>query len=136
MKMFLQFDRKYGSFDEPDSTIAPAATNARHLINDVFGNDHRSIGRSGFDDLGFYMDLCARDGCVKVEICGIEVLHSNYCMGIQVEYRSTFSNGDSSRIKAPEHFYRNGYYSYNGGNTKLSRLTVEDGEYLAGIRTR
>lgn len=133
MTMLLRFDRESRSFDEPDTSTAPTATDAENLLSEVLGHEVR---RRGFNDLGFYMDLCAQAGCVKVELCGVEIQHNRYIMGIQADYRCTFSTGEISTSMAPEHLYRDGYYSYAGGERRLSRLSLGDGEYLAGIRTR
>mmetsp|Transcript_11562 Transcript_11562/g.21358 ORF Transcript_11562/g.21358 Transcript_11562/m.21358 type:complete len:261 (+) Transcript_11562:141-923(+) len=135
--MILRFDRKSERFAEPALPSASIATNVRHLLNEVIGGNHGRNTRHGFNDLGFYMNLCAQDGCSKVELCDIDIHHNDeFCHGIQAVYRSKFSNGDVSISKAPVHAYNRGYYAYTGGQPQVSRLTFEDGEYLAEIRTR
>ena len=135
--MILRFDRTSTSFAEPRPS-SHIATSVKTLLNEVIGLHHGYRNtRHGFNDLGFYMNLCAQDGCSKVELCDIDIHHNDeFCLGIQAVYRSKFSNGDVSISTAPAHVYTRGYYAYTGGQTQVSRLTFEDGEYLAEIRTR
>ena len=86
------------------------------------------------------MNRCAEEifshKCTKVEISKIDVFHSDdYCYGIHVEYRSTFSNGCTELTAPPQHIYNSGYYAHGRG-FKISRITLREGEYLAEIRTR
>ena len=72
--------------------------------------------------------------CKKAEISSIDVYHSNeYCNGIYVEYKSTFSNGFTERTMPPSHRYNSGYYARSD---QRSTITLQEGEYLAEIRTR
>ena len=67
----------------------------------------------------------------------IDVFHNyDYCFGLQVTYRLTFTDGSRKSVTTPQHKYRSGYYSNNGRASALYRITFQEGEYLAEIRTR
>ena len=144
MALALRFDRQTYTFAKPKRAIT--CTDLKSLLDEVIGDGHgyavRSVyGNSSFNDLGFYMKLFAQGGCTnntKVEISSIDVYHSReYCFGLQVHYRCSFSNGSSSSfISAPVHHYRSGYYAYSGGICQQSNIALQEGEYLAEIRTR
>ena len=121
----------------------------KSLLNEVIGEGHGYCANQGysrhsissFNDLGFYMNRCAKahpfsheELCKKAEISSIDVYHSNeYCNGIYVEYKSTFSNGFTERTMPPSHRYNSGYYARSD---QRSTITLQEGEYLAEIRTR
>ena len=113
--MILRFDHYSYSFAEPESATAPIATRVENLLRQVIGESHgHRYGyrghihrRDGFNDLGFYMNLCAQDGCFKVDICAIHVHHSSLCcMGIQAVYQWMDINGNVlGTLEAPAHVY-------------------------------
>jgi len=117
-------------------------TDLNTLLDEVIGEGHgycanqgHSHCNSSFNDLGFYMNRCVKEQCTKVEISKIRVYHGgDYCNGILYEYRSTFSNGNTDVHTPPPHIYNSGYYSSLPYQT--STITLQDGEYLAEIRTR
>jgi hypothetical protein len=134
-RMELRFDRNTYSFAEPASPHTPIATDCLALLGEV-----EAIGERWsptFNDLSCYLLLRAQDGCTMVELSYIDIYHSSgFCMGLQVTYRSKFSNGSTSLSSASTHCYNSGFYSYHGGHMQVSRLTFGDGEYLAEVRTR
>ena len=140
-KMILRFDRaSYAFFPESttDHSSRNRNNNVHSLLNEVIGGNHGyNPHRGGFNDLGFYLDLCAKDGCKKVDLSSIHVHHSNeFCMGIKVFYQSTFRDGSTSISFTPDHVYEMGYYAYSGGRRTVSSIIFAEGEYLAEIRTR
>ena len=135
MALALRFDRQTYTFAKPDRSTL------KTLLSEVIGEGHGYCDNEdyhpSFNDLGFYMNLCAKEGCTKVEISHLNVFHNNdYCFGVTVLYRLTFSNGNTENQFAPKYLYRGGYYAFEGGRCKTSRITLQDGEYLAEIRTR
>ena len=140
-KMVLRFDRASYAFttDHSSNNINNNVHSLLLLLNEVIGGNHgyNNPHRGGFNDLGFYLDLCAKDGCKKVDLSSIHVHHSNeFCMGIKVFYQSTFRDGSTSISFTPDHVYEMGYYAYSGGIRKVSSIIFAYGEYLAEIRTR
>ena len=143
MALALRFDRQTYTFEKPE--CATSYPNLKCFLNKVIGENHGYCKNQGystlsFNDLGFYMNRCAEEffshKCTKVEISKIDVFHSDdYCYGIHVEYRSTFSNGCTELTTPPQHIYNSGYYAHGRG-FKVSRITLREGEYLAEIRTR
>jgi len=145
-KMILRFDRASYAFppeitttdDHPSNTTVN--NNVYSLLNEVIGqrnHDYNTHYRGGFNDLGFYLDLCAKDGCTSVDLSSIHVHHSNeYCMGMKVFYQSTFADGSTSISFTQDHVYEMGYYAHSGGRRRVSSIIFADGEYLAEIRTR
>jgi len=133
--MILHFDQESHDISRVRNVIA---TNLRSLLNEVqagHGNNYNT--RNGFNDLGCYLNLCAQEGCARVELCAIDIHHNSmFCMGIRAIYRSIFSNGSTALSSALAHVYCKGYYSDRGENVEVSRLTLEPGEHLAEIRTR
>lgn len=141
MNMVLRFDRASYAFttDHSSNNINNNVHSLLLLLNEVIGGNHgyNNPHRGGFNDLGFYLDLCAKDGCTKVDLSSIHVHHSNeFCMGIKVFYQSTFRDGSTSISFTPDHVYEMGYYAYSGGRRRVSSIIFADGEYLAEIRTR
>ena len=142
MALALRFDRQTYTFAKPEQSTSPICTNLKSLLDEVIGDDHgyavrRVYGNSSFNDLDFYMSLCAREGCTKVEICHIDVYHNDdYCYGLQATYRLTLTNGSTHHDATPMHLYNSGYYSCYGVSHQISTITLQKGEYLAEIRTR
>lgn len=136
--MLLRFDHRSYPFEPPASPGARIATSVQHLLGEVANNNHGTYNtRHGFNDLSFYLDLVSQLGCTRVDLHAIDV-HTNerYCLGIRAIYRCTFRSRESVVAEAPEHVYRRGYYSYTGGQHRVSRFVLQDGEYVADVRTR
>jgi len=142
MALALRFDRQTYTFEKPKQSTSPVCTKLKSLLDDAVGEGHGyirqySYGDLSFNDLGFYMSLCAKEQCTKVEISHIHVFYSDdYCNGIQVHYRITLSDGSKFEYLTPPHVYNNGYYASDYVNPVKSTITLQEGEYLAEIRTR
>lgn len=137
--LLLRFDRQSCFFAKPESPQSAIATSAKSLIQNVLGENNLATAQTqnGFNDLSIYINLRARDGCIKVALRSIVVTHSDsYCMGVRAIYQLSFLGGRTTTVQAPKHVYNGGFYSYHGGLPRVSRLELEDGEYLAQIRTR
>ena len=140
MALALRFDRQTYTFAKPEQSTSLVCTDLKSLLDEVIGEGHgycdKQDYRKSFNDLSFYTSL-VREGCTKVEISHIHVYHNNdYCFGLHIQYRSTFSNGNTEHSWSRPHIYRSGYYAWSGGDSQTSRITFEKGEYLAEIRTR
>ena len=142
MALALRFDRQTYTFAKSEQSISPICTDLKSLLDEVIGEGHGYCNNQGhdnasFNDLDIYTRLCAKEGCTKVEISRISFIHSEkYCFGLQAIYRSTFSDDSTTRNYAPPHLYCGGYYAYNGGGRQTSTIKLQEGEYLAEIRTR
>ena len=158
MALALRFDRQTYTFAKPEqptyTSPNPVCDDFKCLLDEVIGeghgycanqryrsqqslpaNERYSHSNSSFNDLSFYMDLCVKEQCTKVEISQITVYHGdNYCNGILYDYRSTFSNGNTEIHGPPAHVYNSGYYS--SWPYQVSKIIMQEGEYLAEIRTR
>ena len=117
--LVLHFDQRSHEFDEPSSSDAPIAKTVKHLLKEVVGVGHGYNIRNGFNDLGFYTDLCNRYGRDNIEGDAIQVEHNAmFSRGMQVIYRRTLREGQdqrnhTTRIWGPLHkFVRRGYYHY------------------------
>jgi hypothetical protein len=86
-----------------------------------------------FSDLGYYQCLCAEPDCVSVQISRVRCLCSRYFMGIEVVYRSTFTNGTTKESEAPKRSFTAGYYSLLGGEPEANDLELEDDEFITGL---
>jgi len=82
MALALRFDRQTYTFEKPPQSNCPVCTKLKSLLDEVIGEGHGyirqySYGNSSFifNDLGFYMSLCAKEQCTKVEISHIHVFH-------------------------------------------------------------
>jgi len=131
MALALRFDRQTYTFAKPEQSTSPTC-NLKALLNEVIGEGNGYCNdqnyHPSFNDLGFYMNLCAREGCTKVEISGLNVFHNiYYCFGVTLYYRLSFSNGNTEYQVAPKHLYRGGYYAYTGGGCQTSSITLQDG---------
>lgn len=90
-----------------------------------------------FNDLDFYQYLLTEKGCIRVDIAKVKCLHSFEIMrGIQVVYRSTFSDSTTRETDAPLHLMNRGYYTYEHSLYKTSVFELEEGEFLTDIWTR
>jgi len=142
MALALRFDRQTYTFAKPEQSTSPICTDLKSLLDEVSEGHgycvNQSYGNSSFSHLGFYVELCAKEDCTKVEISSVNVYHSDdYCYGLEVWYRCSFSNGRFDTYKTAPYVYRSGYYAYSSrGRCQTSTITLREGEYLAEIRTR
>ena len=119
MALALRFDRQTFTFakpEQPTTYTSPLSCVLRSLLDKVIGEGHGYCNyqdyRTSFNDMDVYTRLCAQKGCVKVEIDMIDVFHNyDYCFGLQVTYRLTFTDGSRKSFTAPQHKYCSGYYS-------------------------
>ena len=94
-------------------------------------------GRASFNDFKFYQRLCHTTGCNNVTISSIRVRHNRFCHGLQVEYRSKFSDGSTRLAWAEPHFYQRGYYAYAGERRSQEETWVlGEEEHIRGLRIR
>lgn len=90
-----------------------------------------------FNDIDFYHHLLTEKGCISVEISKVKCLHSFEIMrGIQIVYRSIFSDNTSRETDAPLHLMNRGYYTYEHSLYKTSVFELTEGEFLTDIWTR
>ena len=106
--------------------------NHTEAANEIMRNSVRSPHY--FNDFDIYHQLRSEKGCQRVEIDSIEVLHNNFCHGLQVTYRSISDDGHTKFVKCLPHFFSSGYYAYHTGPAKNSWVHLESGEYLRSLR--
>lgn len=92
--------------------------------------------RFEFNDIEFYQSLWKEDGCVKAEISSVCVKHNMYCHGVQAIYSLTFADGRTETRKGPRNFYSSGYYAPHHRSRPITRVDLEEDEFLTGLRVR
>ena len=86
MAIALRFDRQTYAFAKPKYATSLVCTDLYYLLDEVIGEGHGYCSNNyqgyieSFNDLSFYMDLCAKEECTNIEIGSINVFHNNdYC---------------------------------------------------------
>lgn len=92
---------------------------------------------SPFNDLELYQFLLSVKGCTRVDIVKVACLHSfEIIRGMQVLYRSTFTDNTIRETVGPLHLMNQGYYTYEHAQYKTSVFELEAGEFLVDLWTR
>ena len=107
-------------------------------VSDMSEMIQRSTRRSpAFNDSNVYKTLKSTKGCVRVDIARVLLHLSNHkqIMGLQVHYRSTFSDGSTITTLADNHLFSKEFANSPNATFNTQEFVLADDEYITDVLT-